>query len=212
MNGGVLCCASRWCSTAIPAHSSHRAGAVLGGCAPGMWPHWVTPVVGSCHPVPGNTCPMALCGLWHNSGSSLQYTVLSMTLLSILISLSHRNPAGSSLWQLVLCEETHHRDQHWTLRAHSTESLTATKPLWWGARSEVMNTSFPGRLISSGTFCQSSFTALHFFVGCRCTPCDTWAWGVLSWLGFSSVSDVTTDPTDLITHKTKEISRDQDIS
>lgn len=152
MNGDVLCCASRWCSTAIPAHSSDRAGAVLVDCAPGMWPHWVTPVASSCHPVPGNTSLIALYGLWQNSGSSLQYTVLSMTLISILICLSHRNPADSSPWCSV--GRTHHCDQHWTLRAHSTESLTATKPLWWGATSEVMkNNSFPGRFISSGTLC-----------------------------------------------------------
>lgn len=94
---------SRWCSTEIPAHSLHRAGAMqlLLECDHTVWHLWLVPVT----QFPGNSCPMALYGLWHNSGSSHQYTVWSMMYLSILIWLSHRNPAGSSPWQLVLCEE-----------------------------------------------------------------------------------------------------------
>lgn len=183
MNGELLCCASRWCSTEIPAHSLHRAGVMLVDCAAalGVWPHWVTPVVGSCHPVPGNTC--SICDLIQDPPINTQSDLWYIFQFWYAFYTEILQSALRGSWCSV--RRIHHCDQHWTLSAHSTESLTATKPLWWGARSEVMkNTSFPGRLISSGTLCWRSFTALHFFMG-RCAPCDTWAWEILSWLGLS---------------------------
>lgn len=82
MNGDLLCCASKWCSTksqptawqSLMVYTElEPAATMLVDCAaaPGTWPRWVIPVVGSCSsPSPnplGNTC---LC-LWLDRGFNL---------------------------------------------------------------------------------------------------------------------------------------------